>query len=91
VGAAAGDNIFLDWRPADQAGLAGALVDLVLELEEAADAVGVDVVGDGGAAELDGMAQDFDEGGAQSREFGTREAGGMAAGRMPARKSDSSA
>ena len=46
---------------ADAAGLVLAGVDAVLELEEAGYAFGVDVVGDGGAAELDGAFEDFDE------------------------------
>jgi hypothetical protein len=79
VGAAAGEGDALDGGSADEAGLAGALVDLVAELEEAADAVGVDVVGDGGAAELNGVAQDFDEGGAEPDELGAGEARGLAA------------
>ena len=44
------------------------------------DSVGVDVVGDGGAAELDGVGEDFDEGGAEAGEFGAGEAAGLAAG-----------
>lgn len=50
VGAAAADGDLFNRCFADQAGLTGALVDLVLELEEPANAVGVDVVGDGRAA-----------------------------------------
>ena len=40
----------LDWRAAGAAGLAGAGVDVVVELEEAGYSVCVYVVGDGGAA-----------------------------------------
>jgi hypothetical protein len=50
VGAAAADYDSLDGGGADKAGLAGAGVDVVAELEEAGDSVGVDVVGDRGAA-----------------------------------------
>jgi len=46
VGAAAGEGDSLDGSFADEAGFAGALVDAVFELEEAADAGGIDVVGD---------------------------------------------
>jgi hypothetical protein len=89
VGAAAGDGDFLDGRFADEAGLAGAPVDLVLELEEAAHAVGVDVVGDGRAAELDGVGQDFDVRRRESSARVTRAA--WRRGRMAARKRASSA
>ena len=50
MGAAAADYDALDGSAADAAGLAGAGVDVVVELEEAGDAVGVYVVGDRGAA-----------------------------------------
>ena len=72
---------------ADHAGLAGAAVDLVLELEEAADAVGVDIVGNGGAAELDGVRQHRCSAHAEPREFVAGEpAAALRRGRMPARK-----
>ena len=58
VGAPSGEEDAADGGSADQAGLAGSHVDAVLELEEAGDTVGVDVVGDGGAAKLDGFPQD---------------------------------
>lgn len=80
VGAAASDEEALDGGAAGEAGLAGAEVDAVLELEEAADAIGVDVVGDGGAAELDGVGEDVDESLAEADEFGVGEASGVAAG-----------
>ena len=80
VGAAAGEGDAADRGGADEAGLAGAPVDAVLELEEAAGAFGIDVVGDGGAAEADGVAEDFDERGAQAGQFGAGEAGGLAGG-----------
>jgi len=50
VGTPPSQNDAADGGSADQAGLAGSQVDAVLELEEAGDAVGVHVVGDGGAA-----------------------------------------
>ena len=80
VGAAAGEGDAADGGCADEAGLAGAPVDLVPELEEAAGALGVDVVGDGGAAEADGVAEDFDQRGAQAGQLGAGEAGGLAGG-----------
>ena len=79
MGGAAGEGDALDGCVADEAGEVGALVDLMAELEEAADAVGVDVVGDGGAAELDGLAQDSDQRCAQPGELGARKARGLAA------------
>jgi hypothetical protein len=42
--------------------LAGALVDAVLELEEAAPAFGVHIVGNRGPAFLDGLRQHFHDG-----------------------------
>ena len=50
MGAAAAYYYAFDWGGADAAGLAGARVDVVVELEEAGYAVGVYVVGDRGAA-----------------------------------------
>ena len=52
----------------------------MFELEEAANAVGIDVVGDGGAAEGDGVVEDGEEGGAEAVELGAGEAAGVAAG-----------
>ena len=60
MGAAATDHDALDGGSTDEAGLAGAQVDAVLELEEAANAVGVHIVGDRGAAKLNGVPDDFD-------------------------------
>jgi hypothetical protein len=50
VGASASDDDALDGGFAGSAGLAGARVDVVVELEESCGAFGVYVVGDGGAA-----------------------------------------
>ena len=69
VGAAAGEDDALDGRFADEAGFSEALIDAVLELEEAADAVGVDIIGDRGAAEPDGAFEDFAQGEAEALEF----------------------
>jgi len=79
VGAAASDEEALDGGAAGEAGLAGAEIDPVLELEEAADAVGIDIVGDRGAAELDGVGEHVDEGLAEAGELGAGEASGVAA------------
>ncbi len=80
MGASAPYDDAADGGAADAAGLAGALVDAVFELEEAFDAVGVDVVGDRGAAEADGVVEDLDEGLAELFEFIFGEATGRAAG-----------
>jgi hypothetical protein len=55
VAAAASDYDALDRHLADQTGLSFAAVDAVLELEESFFAIGVDVVGDGGATKGDGF------------------------------------
>ena len=57
MGSASGYDDAADGRFADQAGLPGAHVDVVAELEEAAFSCGVDIIGDRGAAEPDGLAQ----------------------------------
>jgi hypothetical protein len=80
VGASTADYDAFDWCVADAAGLAGAGVDVVMELEEAGYAVGIHVVGDGGAAQLDGFAQDFLQGFAEAGQFGAGETSGLAEG-----------
>ena len=80
VAAAAGDYDAFDWGFADQAGFAFASVDAVLKLEKAFFAVGVDVVGDGGASESDGFFQDFFYCGEEFGELIARDGGGAAAG-----------
>jgi len=79
VGSAAGKQNPVDEGSATAAGLSGAEVDAVLELEESADAVGVDIIRDRGAAEADGMLEDLAEGLAEPLEFGAGEAAGGAA------------
>ncbi len=79
-GGAAPDDEFFERGGALAAGFAGAAVDHVLELKEAADAGGVDVIGDGGAAEFDGAGEDLLEGGVEAGELGAGEAPGGAAG-----------
>jgi hypothetical protein len=66
VRAAAGHCDAPDGGAALAAGLAGALVDAVLKLEKAADAIGINVVGDRGPAKLNGVTQDLLESGAKA-------------------------
>src|SRR6185437_10016478 len=80
VGAASGEGDALDWGSADAAGFAGAHVDIVMELEEAGDAIGVYIVGDGGAAEFDGVLQNVDQCGTETGELVAGEAAGLTAG-----------
>ena len=75
-GGAAGEGELAERGLAVEAELAGAAVDLVFELEEAADAVGVDVVGDGGATELDGVGEDLLQRGVEAVKLGAGEASG---------------
>ena len=77
---ATGENDALDWGVTDSAGLAGAQVDMVMELEEAGDSVGVHVIGDRGAPKLDGCAENLDQSGAKTCEFGAGEATSVAGG-----------
>src|SRR5437870_3000021 len=67
--AAAGDDDSLNGSFADVAVGVGSSVDAVLKLEEAFATVGVNVIGDGGAAEGDGFLQDGLDGGVESLEF----------------------
>ena len=62
------------------AGLAGARVDAVVQLEESRDSFSVDVVGYGRAAELYGVLQDFDKGCAKPGELVSGKASCLAAG-----------
>src|ERR1035441_10193409 len=79
MGSAAAYDDPLDGRAADQAWLPAAAVNLVFDLEVAAHAFCIHVVGDGRAAEFDGSAQDGLQGCAQADEFGASEAAGLAA------------
>src|ERR1017187_3843806 len=65
VGAPLRDQRSPDGRAASHARLAGALVNTVLELEKAAAAIRVYIVGNRGAALLDGLRQDFHHSGVQ--------------------------
>jgi len=80
VSAAASDYDALDGGLAGPAGLAGTGVDAVVKLEETGNTVGVNVIRDGGATELDGLFENLLQGGAQVGEFVAREASGVAAG-----------
>lgn len=79
MGASAADNDLPDGRAADGARLAGAAVDPVLDLEVAAHAFGVDVIGHGTTAQLDGAAEDFDQSFAEAGELFAGDAGGLSA------------
>lgn len=46
MGSASGKDDFPDWLSADKAWLAATHVDVVFELEETFDAIGIDVIGD---------------------------------------------
>ena len=80
VGAAAGNDDALDGCFAGETGLTGALIDAVLELEKAAHAFGIDVVGNGGTAEADCVVEDLAEDETQALEFDAGEVSGAAAG-----------
>jgi hypothetical protein len=80
VGSASAYDDAADRRFADQAGLPGPHVDVVAELEEAALACGVDVVGDRGAAEADRLAQYLLHSGVEAVQFLRSEPCGHAAG-----------
>ena len=79
VSSAAGEEDPADGGSAIAAWFAGAQVDAVLQLEESTRAVGVDIIGDRGAAQSDGMLQDAAEGPAQTLELGTGESTGRPA------------
>ena len=66
MGSTAGNHDALNELPAGFAGFGGSHVDVVVELEEALLAVGVYVVGDGGAALFDCFAEDLLEGFAEA-------------------------
>jgi hypothetical protein len=66
VGAAATEDDSFDRRAADAAGLAGAQVNMVVELEESCDTIRIHVVGDRRAAQFDRVGEDFDKSVAQA-------------------------
>ena len=78
-GGASSDEDLLEGGAAVEAVLADASVDFVLELEEAAYPVGVDIVGDGGAPKRDGVVENVDQGGAEAGELFAGELAGLAA------------
>lgn len=78
--ATAGDQNAANGCAAAATGLASPLVHAMLHLEKAGFAGGIDVVGDGGSAETDGVPKDLAQREAEPFEFGTAEAAGHAAG-----------
>ncbi len=80
MGATASQQGAADGGGAFAAGLAGSEVDAVLKLEKAFNSVGVDVIGDRGAAELDGMEEDLFEGDAEGLEARGSDAPGAEGG-----------
>ena len=80
MGAAAGDGYAADRRGAAAAGQAGALVDAVFHLEKSGFAGGIDVIGDGGSTQADGVMQDLAQCEAEALEISAGEAAGHAAG-----------
>ena len=69
----------LDRVTASQAGITGALVDAMLQLEESPDAICVDVIGNGRATELNRLFQNRTESEPELFKFRARESPGAAA------------
>src|SRR5450432_1338505 len=80
MAAAPGDDDPLDRRLAHAAGLALAPVNPVLELEETFFAIGIHVVGNAGAAQLDGFFQNCFQGLMQAPKLVSGERGSAATG-----------
>ena len=80
MSAAPGEKNPADWGLAAAAGQAGAQVDAVFKLEEAALAIGVNVVRNRGTAQANGVVEHLEQGLAEAFEFGAGEAAGSAAG-----------
>ena len=80
MGTAPGNDDLANGRSTVTARLVFAGVDAVLKLEEAADAFGIDVIGDRRAAELDGMAENLLESDVEAVEFGAGKPAGLTAG-----------
>ena len=80
MGAASGEDDALDGLTADATGHSLAGVDAMLQLKKASDALGIDVIGDGGAAEGDGVCEDLLERDAEAFKLRARKRGGEAAG-----------
>ena len=74
MGAPSGSNDSANRGSTNQTRLAGTHVDAVFELEEAGNTVGIDVIRDGGASELDCLTQDQLQRGVQPVEPGAGEA-----------------
>lgn len=80
MGASAGYQNSADWGLACTAGLAGAEVDAMLQLEESADAVRIHIIGYRGTAEADGVLKHGLQSEAQALELSAGESTGAAAG-----------
>lgn len=80
MGAAAGDEDAADGGSTSAAGEAGTLVDAMLHLEEAGLASGIDVIGDRGSAQTNGVLEDLAECETEALEFSAGEAARHAAG-----------
>jgi len=79
MGTAPGEQDAADGGSAAAAGLAGTQVDAVLKLEESAGASRVDVIGDRGAAQPNGLLENLAQSPAQALELGAGETAGGAA------------
>lgn len=79
VGAAPGQKDASYRGSAGKTGLPGALVNAVLKLKEAADAFGIDVVRDRGAAKPNGVLKDIEEGLAERVQLDSGEAASLTA------------
>ena len=80
MGSPAGDDDAADRGSADQAGLTGSHIDLVLDLKKAPHSIRIHVIGDGRAPGADGGLEDSAQGGVQAVELIAREAAGAARG-----------
>lgn len=86
VGSAPAEDDALDKLAADAAGHSLTSVDAMLQLEKPLDAIGIDVIGDRGAAERDGVVENLLQRDAEAFELRARERGGDAAGTNPGPK-----
>jgi len=86
VGAPTPEDDPPDGRAADKARLSFPAIDAMLDLKEAGDPVGVDVVGNRRTPGADGRLQDSPQRFVEASQLLPREAAGYPVGRMPARK-----
>ena len=80
VGAAPTDHNALDGCAADATGLAGARIDVVVELEKSSDAIRIHIIGDRGATKLNRFGENFNQRCSQTYKFSASKATGVAAG-----------